>query len=116
METLFDYAQSLATAQAEATGIQLRDAGTSSALEHAGEQWRTECVSLIRRTMRGSEAIAEDFRMLCESAQLFAHHPNAWGALTLHMKRQGLLRETGEWRKPTDAKSHARPTRVYIVQ
>lgn len=119
METLFDYANSLVAAQAAtmaASGTELRDLGASKVLDRAGDEWRDKCVTLIRSTLHGSEAIAEDFRMLCERASLYAHHPNAWGALTLHMKRQGLLRETGEWRKPTDAKSHARPTRVYIVQ
>jgi hypothetical protein len=96
-------------------GEALRDAGTEQALQNAGSEWQDKCISVVRYVYSGKEATGEDFRHSCEAFNLHAHHPNAWGALTLSMKRKGFLKETGEWRKPNDSRSHARPTRVYIV-
>jgi hypothetical protein len=126
MDDLFTFAGDMARVHAqvidrlmlpapEPSGAQLRDKGAAKALNRAGDDWRDKCVALILNVWSGREAIAEDFRMLCEDHGLFAHHPNAWGALILHLKRQGMLRATGEWRSPKDNKSHARPTRVYEV-
>lgn len=103
------------SATPEPSGASLRDEGAQRVLDRAGDDWRDKAIALIIRTHAGSEGIAEDFRNTCESHGIFAHHPNAWGALTLHMKRKGMLCETGEWRSPKDNKSHARPTRVYRV-
>lgn len=97
-------------------GEALRDAGAEQALQNAGSQWQRDCIALIQRVWAGQEGTGEDFRRTCEAGGLYAHHPNAWGALTLTMKRKALLTETGAWRKPTDSKSHARPTRVYLVR
>ena len=97
------------------SGVQLRDRGTDTALNRAGDEWRDDCIAIILREWGGRHAIAEDWRQSCEAKGFFAHHPNAWGALTLYMKRQGWLHETGEWRSPADSRSHARPTRVYRV-
>ena len=96
-------------------GEALRDAGTQQALVNAGSEWQHKAISVVLYVWGGKEATGEDFRRSCEALGVFAHHPNAWGALTLSMKRKGLLTETGEWRKPTDSRSHARPTRVYLV-
>lgn len=96
-----------------ATG--LRDAGAQRVLDNAGDDWKDRAIECIVRHWRGREGIAEDFRRTCQAHGIGPHHPNAWGALTLSMKRQNLLEETGEWRSPTDLKSHARPTRVYRV-
>lgn len=98
------------------TPITLRDRGAVQVLERAGEDWKEQAVICIRRHWVGQEGIAEDFRRTCEAHGIAPHHPNAWGALTLSMKRQNLLEETGEWRSPSDLKSHARPTRVYRVR
>lgn len=98
------------------TGQSLRDQGTTQVLDNAGGEWADQAISCIRRHWSGREGIAEDFRRTCMDHGLRPHHPNAWGALTLQMKRQKLLEETGEWRAPKDRKSHARPTRVYRVR
>lgn len=94
----------------------LRDAGAAQVLDRAGEDWKQDAIACIRLHWRGREGIAEDFRRTCQAHGIAPHHPNAWGALTLSMKRQELLEETGEWRSPSDHKSHARPTRVYRVR
>jgi hypothetical protein len=98
------------------TATALRDRGAVQVLERAGEDWKERAITCIRRHWAGREGIAEDFRRTCETQGIAPHHPNAWGALTLAMKRQQLLEETGEWRSPRDLKSHARPTRVYRVR
>lgn len=97
------------------SGESLRDAGANRALAASGEDWAGRAVALILAAHAGQTAIAEDFRNTCERSGLYAHHPNVWGALTLRMKRHGLLHPTGEWRSPKCARSHARPTRVYMV-
>lgn len=94
----------------------LRDRGAARVIAHAGDDWKVQAIACIRHHWAGREGIAEDFRRTCEAAGIAPHHPNAWGALTLAMKRQELLEETGEWRSPSDHKSHARPTRVYRVR
>lgn len=98
------------------TATALRDRGASQVLAHAGGDWKQQAIDCIRRHWSGREGIAEDFRRTCMEEGIKPHHPNAWGALTLVMKRQDMLEETGEWRSPTDQKSHARPTRVYRVR
>lgn len=97
------------------TATALRDRGAVQVLERAGDDWKIDAIVCIRRHWGGREGIAEDFRRTCQAHGIAPHHPNAWGALTLSMKRQQLLEETGEWRSPSDLKSHARPTRVYRV-
>jgi hypothetical protein len=94
---------------------ELRDQGAIKVLDRAGDEWRAGAMRLIRQRFRGCEVTGEDFRLICEAAGLFPHHPNAWGALTLSMKRAGLLKETGQWRNGRDPKSHARAIRVYTV-
>lgn len=101
---------------APVNATQLRDRGAAQVIEKAGDDWKEQAITCIRRHWRGREAIAEDFRRTCQDHGIAPHHPNAWGALTLAMKRKNLLEETGEWRSPSDLKSHARPTRVYRVR
>jgi hypothetical protein len=97
------------------TATALRDKGVANVLEKAGRSWSEHAIRLIRQRFVGQEVTGEDFRFICEASGVIPHHPNGWGALTLTMKRAGLLKETGQWRSPRDPKSHARPTRVYKV-
>lgn len=106
----------LAGEPAVLTAVELRDLGATQVINHAGDDWKERAIACIRDYWQGHTGIAEDFRRTCEAHGIAPHHPNAWGALTLAMKRQNLLEETGEWRTPTDHKSHARPTRVYRVR
>jgi hypothetical protein len=106
----------LAGEPAALTATALRDRGAIQVLERAGDDWKDQAIACIRQHWAGREGIAEDFRRTCQAHGIAPHHPNAWGALTLAMKRQELLEETGEWRSPSDLKSHARPTRVYRVR
>ena len=98
-----------------ATARRARDEGAERVLGRAGEEWRERAVRIIRKEFSGKTGTGEDFRRVCELAGMVVHHPNAWGALCLCMKRAGMLRETGEWRAPRERRSHARPTRVYEV-
>jgi len=106
----------LAGEPAAVTATALRDHCTAQVLDRAGDDWKELAIACIRQHWAGREGIAEDFRRTCQAHGIAPHHPNAWGALTLAMKRQDLLEETGEWRSPSDLKSHARPTRVYRVR
>lgn len=105
MDTLFNWRE----------GAHLRDEGATKVLKKAGASWCEDAIRLIRRRFAGQEVTGEDFRFICQASGLTPHHPNGWGALTLRMKRAGVLSETGEWRSPRDPKSHARPTKVYCV-
>ena len=95
---------------------ELRDQLTDQVLSNAGDDWRDKAIDCIRRHWTGKEGIAEDFRLTCAEYGIYPHHSNAWGAITLTMKRRELLIETGEWRSPRSVKSHARPTKVYRVR
>jgi hypothetical protein len=97
------------------TAAQLRDEQTEIVLENAGEDWKDAAVKCIQKHWGGRQGIAEDFRLTCEENDIHPHHSNAWGALILMMKRQGLLISTGIWRAMTTKRSHARRSEVYQV-
>lgn len=71
-------------------------------------------LELISRLPRG-DATGEDIRFALEAKGLIPHHHNAWGALTLAAVKRGLLRRTDRFVNMRGPKSHARMTRVYII-
>lgn len=72
-------------------------------------------LELIRR-LPGGELTGEDIRHLCERANIRPHHYNAWGALCMAARRQGLLRKTGRYRSATDPRKHAHANPIYEIR
>ena len=61
------------------------------------------------------EVMGEDIRELLAEQNIAPHHPNAWGSLIRSAVKQGLLVETGEWRKSRSVRSNARRMPVYRI-
>ena len=92
-----------------------RDAAMAQVLEHAGETWRHDAMTLIRERLAGQEVLAEKFRSLCEAAGIRPHHCNAWGGLTAALVKAGVIEDTGRVEKSRDPRSHARRQPVWRV-
>ena len=82
---------------------------------NAGGDFRKAAIACILRVWAGREATSEDFRLTCEEQGIVPHHHNAWGGLTMGLKKMGALIETGELRAMKSSRSHARRTMVYRV-
>jgi len=93
---------------------QLRDAGMQQVLFH-NEDWRLKATYHIAE-LAGSEVTGEDIRKYMETEhECFPNHHNAWGGWIGGLVKSGILQPTGEFRKMTEPKSHARKTQVYRV-
>jgi hypothetical protein len=92
-----------------------RDAAMAQVLEHAGETWRHDAMTLIRDRLAGQEVLAEEFRALCEAEGVKPHHCNAWGGLTAALVKAGVIEDTGRVEKSRDPRSHARRQPVWRV-
>jgi hypothetical protein len=104
------------------TGPERRDAGIAQVIDH-NEDWaeRARALLLTFVASRREDFTAEDFRLWASApdpatgrARLEApHHPNAWSGLANGAARRNWIHPTGEYRMPTDARSHARKIQVY---
>jgi len=92
-----------------------RDFNLAKVTTNAGSDFRQKAIACILRVWAGREATSEDFRLTCEQQGIVPHHHNAWGGLTMGLKKMGALIETGELRAMKSSKSHARRTMVYRV-
>lgn len=92
-----------------------RDYNLSKVTANAGSDFRKDAIACILRVWAGREATSEDFRLTCEEQGIVPHHHNAWGGLTMGLKKMGALIETGELRAMKSSRSHARRTMVYRV-
>lgn len=92
-----------------------RDYNLSKVTANAGDSFRKDAIACILRVWAGREATSEDFRLTCEQQGITPHHHNAWGGLTMGLKKMGALIETGELRAMKSSRSHARRTMVYRV-
>ena len=92
-----------------------RDFNLSRVTANAGSDFRKDAIACILRVWNGREATSEDFRLTCEEQGIVPHHHNAWGGLTMGLKKMGALIETGELRAMKSSRSHARRTMVYRV-
>jgi hypothetical protein len=122
---LFDPARLAAAAEPEPLTVPLSDAhaaagrggrdGGITAVTGSNEEWADDALRLLRRMHREhEEATGEDIRVWLGLQGLAApSDPHAWGALTNHALRLGIIDPTGEWRPMRDPRSHARQTRVY---
>lgn len=79
------------------------------------QDWMPAAIGVFRRHCRELPDIftGEDIRELVTAYAGSPHHPNAWGALTMALSRQGMIVPTGTVAKMKSAKSHARRTFEY---
>ena len=109
------YADALSWSWPEPSAKEQRDYSLSKVSANAGDSFRKDAIACILREWSGREATSEDFRLTCEAQGIVPHHHNAWGGLTMGLKRMGALVETGELRAMKSSRSHARRTMVYRV-
>lgn len=98
-------------------GITLRDEGTKSALENAGENWHDTAITLAIkyfRTVGMKGALFEDVRKYAFACGISAPpSPNAWGAVALDMSKKNMIVRTGAFLPSKDSRSHARSQPVW---
>lgn len=108
---LFDYAEARAA----------RDEALERVSENSGD-FMTDAARAFQRKIPSllsagvTTVTGEDVREVISAEGVEPHHHNAWGALTLSLRRQGLLISTNEFRPMRGPKSHARVTRVYRLR
>jgi hypothetical protein len=93
-----------------------RDKAIAKVLQRTTKDWRMKAIACIQKYYRNREGTGEDFRILCRQHGITPPHPNAWGALIMHLKKCNLILATGEYRTPQLIKSHARKIQVYLVR
>jgi len=97
-------------------GRELRDEGIASVSENS-MSWHDKAFveALFLRYLDAFPFgfISEDIRQPISDKVGNPHHPNAWGALTMHLEKAGYIRKTGEYRQMRLKSSHARSTPVY---
>lgn len=90
----------------------LRDTGLKQV---SREDWMPAAVLAFRRYSGELPEVftGEDIRELVSTFAGQPHHPNAWGALTMTLVRQGHIVATGTVSKMRSPSSHARRTFEY---
>lgn len=90
-----------------------RDEGIVRVIENSGA-WFENALRVVGSLPPGWTGIGEDIREIVVKSPVGApHSPNAWGALTQHAKKRGLLALTGVRRPMKSVQSHARMTDEY---
>lgn len=98
-------------------GRALKVAGQQAVTE--GKPWAETAIQAMRNfvAFHAAQMFAiEDFRRWALDGAVIdpPHHHNAWGAITSHAERLGLIRWTGKYRPARSAATHAHPVRVYV--
>jgi len=88
-----------------------RDKSVDRAYTNA-KDWAQDFFALIENLPVGWEGTAEEMRLHLKMPSP-PTSPNAIGATVMKAVRADLLRWTGQMRKPTNKKSHARKTQVW---
>lgn len=99
-----------------AAAVAARDQGLALVSRNAGPAFMEAAKALIVEQFSGQELLAEELRRACEDAGILPHHHNAWGSLTNHLVRAGILQDTGRIAKSTRLSSHARRNTVWRVR
>ena len=89
-------------------GDLLRDEGIARVL--GPEETFLDAILALIATMRG-EFTGEDVRRSWTGDD--PHNPNCWGAVIKSAVSARLIEPTGEYRKPSDPRSHSRKIQVY---
>lgn len=72
-------------------------------------------LSTILKEKEGKLLTGEDIRAAFAELGIEPNHPNAWGALVNSLIKKKILIPTSQYKPMKDPRSHARSTRVYIL-
>ena len=92
-----------------------RDHAIALVGRNAGAEFMEAAKAVILERLSGTECLAEEMRRVCEEAGVVPHHHNAWGSLTNHLVKAGILIDTGRLGKSTSVRSHARRQPIWRV-
>ena len=82
--------------------------------DHAMHELRLFC--LDRKKQGGPEFAFEEFRRWClERGVIQPRSHKAWGALASVAAREGVIEDTGDYRKAVSRRTHAHPVKVWRV-
>jgi hypothetical protein len=94
------------------------DAGRDDGIERVSaknKEWLGRYMRLLPQIPVGTVLTAEDIRLVLTDFIGHPTSPNAWGAAANSAARShGLLRKTGNYRKPKATKSHSRMIQEYV--
>ena len=98
------------------TGDDLKAEGIQ-AVTNSNQTWMQDARMLAPHAVTyGEEIMIEDIRRRLLAAGMDPpESPNAWGPLANVLIKDGVLIQTGEFRKPTDPTSHSSRKAVYRV-
>jgi hypothetical protein len=80
--------------------------------------WMEAMRNQLRIILKGREGeflTGEDIRAALTELGIEPNHPNAWGGLINNLIKKKVLIPTSQYKPMEDPRSHARSTRVYIV-
>jgi hypothetical protein len=80
--------------------------------------WMEAVRNRLRIVLKGREGellTGEDIRATLTELGLEPNHPNAWGSLINTLIKKKVLIPTSQYRPMRDPRSHARSTRIYIL-
>ena len=93
---------------------QARDEALKRVENNSGD-WLGKALREIGLLPGGREMIGEDIRIAIHEKVGAPHHHNAWGAVIKSAVSRKLLIPTDKYRHMKTKKSHARASRVYLV-
>lgn len=80
-----------------------------------GDDFVARARAVIMRDLAGRELLFEAVRMHCQRLGIEPHHHNAWGALSLELEKDGLIRMTSKVANSKDPRSHGRRQPIWLI-
>jgi hypothetical protein len=93
-----------------------RDAALKRVMRNADPLWAPNVTKLIKENFAGQEVLAEEWRLLSEERNLYAHSDKAWGGLTNSLVRSGVITKTGRRSQSRSRRSHSREQPIWKVR
>ena len=94
-----------------------RDEAIERADRHANEAWKQAAEATILHIARMRPTFTADdvWKHLQAHANVETHEPSALGAIFNKLRREGLIRHTGEFTVSRRVSRHAAPMRVWTI-
>jgi hypothetical protein len=93
-----------------------RDEALRRVMQNADPLWAPNVTKLIKENFAGQEVLAEEWRLLSEERNLYAHSDKAWGGLTNSLVRSGVITKTGRRSQSRSRRSHSREQPIWKVR
>jgi hypothetical protein len=93
-----------------------RDVALRRVMQNADPLWAPNVTKLIKENFAGQEVLAEEWRLLSEERNLYAHTDKAWGGLTNSLVRSGVITKTGRRSQSRSRRSHSREQPIWRVR